>query len=162
MRRALILLIGLLVVPAAWAEPAKDAKPAAPFGIEADPAAYPQATAKDALASVLKVIDNKRIDYLLAQLADPKFVDERVKVYDGNFDTLVKETTEHLANDPTLLRDLKKFAKQGEWDVAETAASVFLKDNKDKRAYFRKIGSRWYLENRQKEKAKPRNDKSNN
>ena len=47
---------------------------------------YPQATAKEALASVLKAVEAKRIDYLVAQLADPAYIDDRVqRLYGGKF-----------------------------------------------------------------------------
>lgn len=149
MRPVVILLAGLLAVPPAGAEPAKD-KPAARYGVAANLEAYPQDKPQTALESVLKAIDRKKFDYLLAQLADPKFVDERVKRYGGNFDELVKETSVHFTNDPTLLKHLRRLAKEGEWDMGDSAASVFLKNNKEKRVFLRKDGTRWYLENRQK------------
>ena len=150
MRRALILLIGLLVVPAAWAEPAKDAKPAAPFGIEADLAAYPQTTPKDALTSVLKAIDNKRIDYLLAQLADPDFVARRVEANGGKFDDLVKETAAKLAAESSAVKQLRRFLEEGTWDIRGATATVSLKALEDRHVYLRKAGDRWVLENQQK------------
>src|SRR5262245_61113248 len=62
------------------------AQDTARYGISLDVKTYPQATAKEALASVLKAIDARKIDYLVAQLADPSFVDDRVKrVYAGKF-----------------------------------------------------------------------------
>ena len=42
------------------------------------------------------------------------------------------------------------FVREREWEAAETIASVKLKDVKDRQVFFRKIGQRWYLENRQK------------
>lgn len=147
MRRALVLGIGLLAGAAAGAEPGKAAKPAGRFGIEADLNAYPQATPKDALASVLKAIDNKRIDYLLAQLADPDFVARRVESHGGKFDELVKETAAKLAADPAAVKQLHRFLKDGAWDTHDTTASVCLKDVDDRRVSFRKVGGRWVLEN---------------
>jgi hypothetical protein len=112
---------------------------------------YPQGTPKETLASVLAAIDDRRIDYLLAQLTDPEWVDRRVKdVYAGRFDELVQEATTTLAGDPAKVKELRRFQKEGEWEGADTTASVHLKDVKDRQAFFKKIGTRWYLENRQK------------
>jgi hypothetical protein len=144
---AVLLLVGVCVAPGRGQE-AKDKIPNR-FGIEAKLEDFPQDTAKKALDSVIKAIEAKKIDYLLAHLADPKFVDARVRLHDNKFDDLVKETTEYLAGDPTVLKDLKRFAKEGEWEEGDST-SVSLKENKDKRAFLRKIGTRWFLENRQK------------
>ena len=65
------VLIGLLVGVAVTATPVQGREPAAHFRVAPDLKTYPQGTAKEALASVLEAIKKKRIDYLLAQLADP-------------------------------------------------------------------------------------------
>jgi hypothetical protein len=129
---------------------------------------YPQDTPENALASVIKAIENKKTDYLLAQLTDPEFVDRQVqrhaealkpdkggeKLKDlAAFDEFVKAVATHLTEDPTLLKDLKRIAK-GDWERGDNAASASTKENKDKHAFFRKVGNRWYFENRQKEKPK--------
>src|SRR6218665_2407593 len=75
------------------------------FGIDADPDKYTQKTAQDALRSVLKGIEGKRVDYVLAHLAEPGFVDERVKQAGGKFEVMVRETTEKLDADPEMIRD---------------------------------------------------------
>jgi hypothetical protein len=150
----LVLALPLLAAPpGAEAKDAKE-KSARRYLIDPNLEGYPQDLPKTALESVLKAIEAKKVDYLLAQLADPAFVDNRVRLYDGNFDDLVKETSRHFANDPTLVKSLKQLAKEGEWETADMSASVFLKANKDKRVFMKKIGTRWYLENRQKEKSK--------
>ena len=73
------LLLGLLIL----ALPAQAARAAPRYGIDADLKSYPQGTPKEALASVLKAIDGKRFDYLVAQLADPTFIDDRIKRVHG-------------------------------------------------------------------------------
>src|SRR5262245_48322911 len=85
------------------------AQPAARYGVEADLKTYPQGMPKEALASVLKAIDAKRIDYLLAHLADPQFVDQRVKENGGRFDALLEETRAKLLDDPGAAKQLSKF-----------------------------------------------------
>src|SRR5689334_11118955 len=99
MRFAFAPLLALACAAAALAGPEKPAA-AARFGIEPDLKSYPQGTAKEALASVLKAVEAKSIDYLVAQLADPDWVDGRLKKTDGNFKTLVKETSAKLLDDP--------------------------------------------------------------
>ena len=78
-------------------------------------------------------------------------MDKRVKeVYGGDFEELVRETTGKLADNPAALKELQRFLKEGEWEGGETSANAKLKDVKDQQVFFRKIGHRWYLENRQK------------
>jgi hypothetical protein len=124
------------------------------YGIFANLETYPQATPKDTLASVVTALENKRIDYLLAQLADPEFVDQRVKdVFSGNFDELVRETTTKLSDNPGMLKDLRHFLKEGEWESGDGTARARVKDIKDRQIFMKRIGKRWYLENRQKPEA---------
>ena len=147
-----ILALGVVL---AWIleVPAQEPKESPPlrYGIEANLRDYPQETPKETLASVLRAVERGRINYLLAHLADPEFVDKRVKeIYGGDFEEMVRETTGKLSDNPAALKELQRFLKEGEWDGGETAASAKLKDVKDRQVFFRKIGRRWYLENRQK------------
>ena len=67
------------------------------YGVPRDARNYHQATAKEALASALKAIDAGNFAYLVAQLAEPAFVDDRVKrVYGGKFDEQVSDTRARL------------------------------------------------------------------
>jgi hypothetical protein len=122
------------------------------YGIELDLDRFPQATPKDTLASLLKAIELRKIDYLLAQLADPEYVDRRVKqVHAGKFDGMVEETTAKLANDPGAIKKLRRFLSDGVWDTQEAAASARLADAPE-RVHFRKIGDRWFFENQDRPK----------
>src|SRR5262249_29244402 len=95
----------------------------------------------------------KRIDYLLAQLADPEFVDARVQnVHGGKFDEQVEETREEFRNDPNTIKLFRRFLQDGTWDVQEKTASARVKDT-SRAVYFKKIGGRWFLENRYQEAA---------
>lgn len=149
MRVATAVLVVIVGVPGVMAQAPADIQPPKRYGIEPNLDTYPQATPKDTLTSVLSAIERKRVGYLLAHLADPGFVDTRVKEL-GGFDELVKETTDKLAADPTTVKDLGRFLREGEWDVKDDSASARLKDVKD-HVYFRKIGGRWFLENRKSE-----------
>jgi hypothetical protein len=133
----------------------KDATPAKRYGVVLNIRRYPQATPKETLASVLQAIDDQRIDYLLAHLADPSWVDERVKRLGGSFEDAVKETRTKLADNAEAVKELRRFLREGEWNAGEANASVTLKDVKDRMVFFRKIENRWYLENRQQPPKEP-------
>jgi hypothetical protein len=151
MRVRLALYIALLQAPGTLALASQADKPATRYGVPANVRTYSQETPKDALASVLLAMDKNRIDYLLAQLTDPEFVDKRVKeVYGGKFDEFVAETSMKLADNPDTIKELRRFLKEGEWDETGTTAAVKLKDVKDRQVFLRKVGERWFLENRQK------------
>jgi hypothetical protein len=118
-------------------------------GIEVDLKTYPQATPKETLASVLKAIENKRIDYIVAQLADPAFVDERVKrTFGGKFDEQVNDT--RLKLDAVAVKLLDRYLKEGDWVGKESPVSVLLKDVKGRAVTFVQVGDRWYMQNSDK------------
>src|SRR5262249_48925311 len=126
-------------------------EPAKRFGIGVRLKEYPQSTPKEALASVLATIKDNNIAYMLAQLADPEFVDKRLKeLHDGKFNELVQETTSTIADNPASVKQLEQFLKAGEWEASDKSAVVKLKDFKDRQVYFRKVGDRWFMKNKQK------------
>ena len=123
---------------------------------------YPQKTPQEALLSIAKAVDNKRVDYLLAHLADPRFVDDAVAaniktIPQGSeqaklflaFDRLVSETTHYFLEDPTLIKELRRFGTEGEWDLMETQATGTLKTIQGRKMFLRKEEDRWFLENKQ-------------
>jgi hypothetical protein len=120
------------------------------YGIAPDLKTYPQATAKETLASVLKAVEAKRVDYVVAQLADPAFVDDRVKrLYGGRFEQQVEDTRARL--DPLTIKQLQRFLKDGDWQQDKDRVTVRLKD--DKRClYFKNGNSRWFMEHANKPK----------
>jgi hypothetical protein len=141
------ILVGLAVLGSAASAGDKAKTPVKRYGIAADLKSYPQGTAKEALASVLKAIDSKRIDYLVAQLADPVFVDDHVKrLYGGKFAEQVEDTRARL--DPLTVKRLRRFLKAGTWKNGKTEAIVRLKDVKDRCVRLRKRDGRWFLEHR--------------
>ncbi|HEX5272956.1 MAG TPA: hypothetical protein VFW33_20810 [Gemmataceae bacterium] len=131
---ALVLLISSAALAA-------DA-PAKRFGIDPDLKTFAQATPKDTLASVLKAIEMKRADYIVAQLGDPEFVDRRVK--ETGYDELLAETTAKLVTDPGAAKQLRAFLDKGTWDEKADDATVSLPE-KDRTVSFRKAGGRWFL-----------------
>jgi hypothetical protein len=115
------------------------------FGVALDLKTYPQRTPKEALASVLKAAAAGQFDYLAAQLADPVFVDDRVKrLYGGDFKEQVADTRARL--DPRTLKELKRFLAQGKWTTEQTGTIVRLDEVKDRQVKLVKKGARWYLE----------------
>jgi hypothetical protein len=132
------------------------------YGFDANLTYYPQKTPRDTLLSVANAFDNNRVDYLLAQLAEPRFVDDAVagnkttmrqrddkaKVFLA-FDRLVAETTQYLRADPTLLKDLRHFAADAEWETTDKEAVGTLKSIQGRKVYLRKLSDRWFLENKQ-------------
>jgi hypothetical protein len=142
MRHLLALALSLTLIPAAPG-PADDKT--ARYGVALDTKTYPQGTAKEVLASVLKAIEARKFSYLVAHLADPTFVDDRVKrIYGGKFEEQVDDTRARL--DPVTVKQLKRFAKGGEWEVEKSTATVTHKDVKDRVVRLTKKGDRWYLE----------------
>jgi hypothetical protein len=169
MRALCASVIGLTFLTGLDARPAGKGK-SAPFRVEPDYDAYPQKTPKEALSSVLKVLAAKQYNYLLAHLADPAFVQARLKLYKRGlpaslseeskdfvaFQRLVKATRDHFRNEPTKLRELARFStdKDAEWEVGDKVTTVSLKSLPARKVFLKKIGERWYLEDRDKEDSK--------
>ena len=99
----------LLIIALSAFSAGQDGLPAkkglARFGFDADNLTYPQKTPKEAMNSIVKALDRKRVDYLLAQLSDPTYVDYWIDRYKQDiaagkeegrrllaFDRLVRET----------------------------------------------------------------------
>jgi hypothetical protein len=149
MRAAVVL--GVFVLSAAPAlGQKKDPPPPARYNVEADLDAYPQDTPKAALASVIKAIDARRFSYLAAQLADPDTVDKRVQELGGRFESYVKLVADRFADDPEAAKQLRRFLSEGAWEESGETASVKHKEIRSRQVFFRKIGSRWFLEDRTK------------
>lgn len=114
------------------------------YGIALDNKTYPQDTAKETLASLLKAVEDKRVDYVVAQLADPSFVDERVKrLYSGRFVEQVDDTRARL--DPLTIKQLQRFLKDGVWQEDKDRVTVRLKED-NRCLYFKKGKGRWFME----------------
>lgn len=118
------------------------------YGIALDRKTYPQNTGKETLASLLKAVEGKRVDYVVAQLADPTFVDERVKrLYSSRFVEQVDDTRARL--DPLTIKQLQSFLKDGVWQEDKDRVSVRLKDD-NRCLYFKKGNGRWFMEHANK------------
>jgi hypothetical protein len=145
--RLLLVMMGSLLAATALAAGPDGAADSKRYGIAADLRGYPQATAKQTLASVLKAVDAGKIDYLVAQLADPEFIDGQVeRIHGGSFEQQVDDTRRRL--DRPRVKLLRRFLDDGEWTEHKDEMTVRLKDVKDRCLYLGKIGDRWYLQNR--------------
>jgi hypothetical protein len=115
------------------------------------------------MTSIAKAIDRKRVDYLLAQMADPNYVDYWVERYKEDypdkkelgkrllaFDRLVRETSEYFQNDPLIVRDLRVFAKEAKWEEKDDVATGTVESIPARKVFLKKIGDRWYLKNEQR------------
>ncbi|MBV9122208.1 MAG: hypothetical protein JO112_02460 [Planctomycetes bacterium] len=150
MRMAMVLFVGVVCVAGVRAQVPKETSPDRRYGFEVDLENYPQATPQDTVKSVLTALNRNQVAYLLAQLTDPAWVDQRVKGLGGNFEDLVKEVSSKLSANPGAIRDLQRFANDGKWDVKGDTATGSLEDIKDRQVFLRKVGNRWFLENRNK------------
>ncbi len=151
-------LLGLF----SYAQDAVKKKEPPRFGFDVDEVTFPQKTPAEAMGSIVKAIDRRKIDYLLAQIADPLYVDYWVDQYNKGFmqgkeegkrllafERLVRETSTYYQNDPLILRDLRAFAKGAKWDEKDDLAIGSVETVPARKVYLRKFGDRWFLENKQ-------------
>ncbi len=163
MRCTVAILLGLTLLAGTGLPQAGKDKEVKRFGILLDTGRFPQEKPEQALSSVVKAIQLKQIDYLLAHLADPKFVDHKVdelkKQFGGGkeearaylaFQKLVKITAEHFDEDPGKVKDLQRFAKDATWQDNGKLAVGTLKNLPSRKVFLRKIDGRWMLEDREK------------
>jgi hypothetical protein len=152
--RCLVVCLALTVIVIEVSSHCAAKDPQGRHGVTHDLKTYPQSSPKETLQSLIKAVEAKNVSYILAYLADPEWVDGRVKEYGQKFEVLLKETTGKLVDDPSALKLLKRFEKEGNWEADEFKAHVKLKDVSDKSIQFRKIGDVWYMENEYKAKPK--------
>jgi hypothetical protein len=159
-----VVVIAALFAVAAGGQTGDKAGAQKRYGIELDTKKYPQGTPKDALGSVLKALGEKDIRYLLAYLADPEFVDKRVASYmqqlsgkqseadkkSLSFEKLVERTTEHFQDDPTKIKEMQRFLKDGEWEEGAGEAVARLKNVVARKVFMKKVEDRWVLQDREK------------
>jgi hypothetical protein len=161
----LLALVLVCALSSASDEPKKKAPPR--FGFDVDETTYPQKTPAETMKSIGIAIDRKRLDYMLAQMADPRHVDYWVEQYKADFpqgkeagkrllafDRLVRETDLYFQNDPLIVKDLRIFAKEAKWTEDGELATGAVDTIPARKIFLRKIGDRWFLKNEQQEKVK--------
>jgi len=157
----LLALVLLCAVSAAQDE-VKKKGPERRFGFDVDEVTYPQKAPAEAMKSIIVALDRKRVDYLLAQLADPIYVDYWVERYkkdftlgkeDGKrllaFDRLTRETNLYFENDPLLVKELRTFSREAKWAEEGESAVGTVEKIPARKVFLKKIGERWFFENRQ-------------
>ena len=165
MRKFAAMAALLTVVVGVEAQTGDKGKTLQRYGLDQDAKRFPQSNPKEALGSILKAIGDKRFDYLLAHLADPAFVDKRAAQIATNlspktseadkksqaFNKLVERTAESFDEDPTKLKELQRFLKDGEWDEGEGEAVAKLKGVTARKVFMKKLPpDRWVLQDREK------------
>ncbi|HZZ82076.1 MAG TPA: hypothetical protein VFE62_26490 [Gemmataceae bacterium] len=156
-----MLLIGVIVCLSHAQDEAKKKAPLR-YGYDVDESTYPQKTPAEAMGSIVKALDRLKVDYLLAQMADPLYVDYWVDQYkkeisEGKeqgrrilaFERLARETANYYLNDPLLVRDLHVFAKEAKWEEKEDLAIGTVESIPARKVFLRKLGERWFIENKQ-------------
>jgi hypothetical protein len=141
-----------------------DPKKKAPlrYGFDVDETTFPQKTPAEAMTSIARAIERKKVDYLLAHMADPLYVDYWVDQYKRDFtqgkdegkrllafERLVRETSSYFQNDPLIVKDLRIFAKDAKWEEKDDLAIGTVETVPARKVYLRKFGERWFLENKQ-------------
>jgi len=145
MRYGMALMSALAVAFFVSAQDKKAENPPPRYGVQSDLETYPQGSAKQTLASIAEAVRRTRIDYVLAHLTDPAFVDAKVAQFGGKFDDLVRSVNEHL-NDPKHRQEFLRFLKEGTVEESGTTAKVTLKDVPKRQMSLRKSGERWFLD----------------
>jgi hypothetical protein len=72
------------------------------------------------------------------------------------FRQLVRNVQATLADDPEVMKDLRRFSREGTFpEAAGDVVKVGLADVRDRAVFIRKAGDRWFVENRQVEERPP-------
>ena len=71
------------------------------------------------------------------------------KARERGFKQLLRDVEEKFKEDPQTLKDMRKIARDGAFVEGEPSASAAHDTVKGRTLYFKKIGDRWFLENRQ-------------
>jgi len=163
MRTGVTIVAAIFLAAVSTAQDDVKKKPAEPrFGFSVDDDLYPQKTPAETMKAIVTAYDRRRVDYLLAQLIDPAYVDYWVNQYKQEFtagkdegrrllafERLTRETNLYYQNDPLIVKDLRVFAKDAKWtDEGDTAVGA-VESIPARKVFMKKIGERWFLENRQ-------------
>jgi hypothetical protein len=77
---------------------------------------------------------------------------------DRAFKQLVRDVGDKILDDPESFRDMRKLLADGKFEDVETGAKVTHPAVKDRALYFRKVGDRWFLEDRQEDLPAPKKE----
>lgn len=68
---------------------------------------------------------------------------------------IIADVQARLMDDPETLKELRRFLRDGTFTDTEVTSRVTLPDVKERAVYLKKIGERWFIENRQTEEKAP-------
>jgi hypothetical protein len=77
-----------------------------------------------------------------------------VKARDRGFKQLQRDIADKLRDDPQALKDMRRLAREGTVAEADPAATVSHEAVKGRTLYLKKVGDRWFLENRTSDEKK--------
>ncbi len=160
--KASLPLIGILLAACAHAQDAPLPKLEQRYGFSLSES-YPQKTPQETMKAIVRAFDSDRVDYLLAHLVDPAFVDGKVAEYKKGFpatldertrtllafDKLLREVKAHFREDPILEKEIRTFARKAEWkEDGETRVGTLEKTSR--KIVMKKSGERWFMFEQQK------------
>jgi hypothetical protein len=67
----------------------------------------------------------------------------------GAFKQVVADVKAKIADDPEAVKELKRFARDGTVAEAGDGATITLRDVKERKVFLKKVGNRWFVENKQ-------------
>lgn len=71
------------------------------------------------------------------------------------FERLVSEIRERFQEDPSHIRDVQKFVRDGEVQAQDATAKMTVQADRTKAAFFTKVGNRWFIEDRTQDSVAP-------
>jgi len=77
-----------------------------------------------------------------------------VRATERGYKRLVRDIEQKLLDDPQTIKEFRRILRDGTFTEADPVASAAHPDVKGRTLYFKKIGDRWFLENRQVEEPK--------
>lgn len=143
MRGRLLLVLALLLASApALAQTSSD-KYAVRYGVAVDRERYDQATPRATLRSAILAIENREIEYLLAQLIVPAQVDAKF----ADDPPALKELAERMnpADGQAMIQALSRHLSEGRWTILRTTARSEVTGLPE--ITLERIGSRWFVYN---------------
>jgi len=125
MRLVLAIMLGLVTLVGARAQ-GDIGQPLERYKIPLDLRKFPQSSPEETLGSVVQCMKAGDLDYLLAHLSSPDYVDARVASYARKytmgseeakklvaFNEVVQEIRRHFRNQPDLVQELRQLAEEG-------------------------------------------------
>ena len=92
------------------------------------------------------------VEKALAGIDFPKGKDEGKRLL--AFERLTSETYQYFENDPLIVKDLRVFAKEAKWGEEGDIAIGVVETIPARKVFLKRIGERWFLENKQQSEKK--------